>query len=123
MTVRADFDELANEAEEAAIRARFGRLSGPAALGLATDCIDTATDLIEAGKLISEGGLGIPHRHRAFGSDARDLREVAPRLGPPQGDASPEVSGTGRGRARRGSPPLRRCSDATARHLRSAHRG
>ena len=52
MTVREDLDGLANEAQEAALRAQFGRLSTPAAIALAEDCVDTATGLIEAGKLI-----------------------------------------------------------------------
>ncbi len=77
MTVREDFDRLAHEAEEAAIRAQFGRLSSPRAVELAADCVDTAAGLLDAGKLISEGGLGIPQPHRGDVSLAREALDFA----------------------------------------------
>jgi hypothetical protein len=63
MTVREDLDRLANEAEEAALRARFGRLSSSKGVELATDLVDTAAAMIDAGKSIADGGLGIPKPH------------------------------------------------------------
>ena len=84
MTVREDLDRLANEAQEAALRASFDRLSTPAAIALAEDCVDTATGLIESGKLISEGGLGIPQRHRGdvtLSREALDFGVELRRLG------------------------------------------
>ena len=104
--IREDIDAFVSEAQEAAIRAQFGRLSGPAAIGLAADCIDSSVALIDAGKLISEGGPDIPQRHRgdhpeprraglrpraeAFGSDARNLREVPPALDSHQATPPPK---------------------------------
>jgi hypothetical protein len=84
MTVRMDIDQLANEAEEAAIRARFGRLSGPAALDLAADCVDTSAAMIDAGKLIAEGDFRVPKGHRgdvSLGREALDYASDLKRLG------------------------------------------